>query len=69
VTRTKTEPLPGGTTAFIAVLETTVNEVAAVEPNVTAAAFVKPVPLMATVFSPAAGPLVGLTLLTTGAAI
>ena len=53
VTRTKTLPPalgPGGTTAFITVLETTVNEVAAVEPKVTAVAFVKPEPLMTGVF-------------------
>jgi hypothetical protein len=55
--------------ALITVGETTVNEVAALDPKVTAVAFVKPDPLMETVFPPAAGPPVGLTLLTTGAAI
>jgi hypothetical protein len=49
------------------VSETTVNEVAAFEPNVTAVVFVKPEPLMTAVFPPATGPRVGLTLLTTGA--
>jgi hypothetical protein len=53
---------------FITVLEITVNEVAAVEPKVTAVAFVKPEPLMTTVFPPVAGPLVGLTVLTIGVA-
>lgn len=65
---TETAPLPGGTTAFITVLETTVNEVVAVEPNVTAVAFVKPVPVMTAVFPPAARPLSGLTLVVVGAA-
>jgi hypothetical protein len=72
VTKTETSPPalgPGGTTAFIAVLEATVNEVAGVEPKATAVALVKPEPLMTTVFPPAAGPLVGVTVLTTGAAI
>jgi hypothetical protein len=55
--------------AFIAVLETTVNEGATVEPKITAVVFVKPEPLIDTVFPPAAGPLLGLTLLTTGAAM
>jgi hypothetical protein len=71
VTRTETllPPIgPGGTTALITVSETTLNEVAAVKPKVTAVAFVKPKPLITAVFPPAIGPLVGLTVLTTGAA-
>jgi hypothetical protein len=59
---------PGGTTAFIVELETTVNEVAIVEPNATAVVFVKLAPPIDTVLPPAAGPLFGVTLLTTGAA-
>jgi hypothetical protein len=72
VTRTETLPPalgPGGTTTFITVLEITVNEVAAVEPKVTAVAFVKPEPLITAAFPPTAEPLVGLTVLTTGAVI
>lgn len=71
VTRTETVPPalgPGGTTAFIVELETTVNEVAIVEPNATAVVFVKLAPPIDTVLPPAAGPLFGVTLLTTGAA-
>ena len=69
VTRTLTAPLPGGTTAFITVSEATVNEVAAVEPKVTTVAFVKPVPVMTVLVLPAAGPVLGLTEVTLGAAI
>jgi hypothetical protein len=57
---------PGGTAATITVSEATVNE-AAVEPKVTAVAFVKPEPIMIAVFPPVAEPLVGLIVLTTGA--
>lgn len=71
VTRTETLPPalgPGGTTASITVSEATMNEVAAVEPKVTAVAFVKPEPLITAVFPPAAGPPVGFTPLTAGTA-
>lgn len=71
VTRTETVPPapgPGGTTTFIVKLETTVNEVATVEPKATAVVFVKLAPPIDTVLPPAAGPLLGVTLLTTGAA-
>ena len=45
---------------------TTVSVVPAVEPKSTAVAPVKPVPLTVTKVPPAAGPLVGLTLVTVG---
>jgi hypothetical protein len=54
--------------ALITASENTVNELAGVEPKVTAVAFVKPEPMMTIVFPPAAGPLVGFTRLTTGVA-
>lgn len=72
VTRTETVPPalgPGGTTACIVELDTTVNEVAIVEPKATAVAFVKLAPLIDTVLPPAAAPLFGVTLLRTGAAM
>lgn len=59
---------PGGATALITVAESTVNEVAEVEPNVTAVPFVKPEPMMDTVFLPAVEPVVGFTMLTAGVA-
>mgnify|MGYP001658460419 CR=1 FL=1 len=71
MTRTETLPPPlgpWGAAAIINVAETTVNEVTATEPKVTAVAFVKPEPKMETLFPPAAGPLVGFALLTTGVA-
>jgi hypothetical protein len=64
-----TPPLGGpvGTTALIIVSETTVNEIAAVEPKVTAVALVKLEPMIEILFPPAIGPLVGFTETTTGA--
>ncbi len=47
--------------AVIWVAESTVNEVAAVAPKVTAVAPVKPVPVIVTEVPPACGPLFGLT--------
>jgi hypothetical protein len=67
--RTETAPPalgPAGTTALITELESTVN-VAGLESNVRAVAYVKPEPPIDTVFSPAAAPLLGV--MTTGAAI
>jgi hypothetical protein len=64
VIRTETVPPPlgpGGTTAFIALSKTTVKEVAGVEPKVIAVAFVKPKPMIDTVFPPATEPLLGFT--------
>ena len=55
MTRTETVPPalgPGGATAFIVESETTVNEVAIVEPKATAVVFVNPEPLIDTVFPP-----------------
>ena len=46
----------------------TVNDAAAVAPKLTAVAPVKPVPVIVTEVPPAVGPLVGLTLVTVGAA-
>lgn len=72
MTRTETVPPvlgPGGTTAFIVESETTVNEVAIVEPKATAVAFVNPEPLMDTVFPPGTGPDEGLTFVMVGAGI
>jgi hypothetical protein len=47
--------------AFIALSKTTVKEVAGVEPKLTAVAFVKPRPMIDTVFPPATEPLLGFT--------
>lgn len=52
---------------FISVLETKVKEVG-VEPKATAVAFVKPEPVITTLFPPVAGPLGGFRALTIGAA-
>ena len=59
VTLTSTVPVPAGEVAVIDVAELTVKLVAAVAPNVTNVAPVKPVPVMVTVVPPAAGPDVG----------
>ena len=72
VTRTETVPPalgPGGTTAVIVELDTTVNEVAIVEPKATAVVFVKFAPPIDTVLPPAAGPLLRVTFLMMGAAM
>ena len=68
MTVTSTVPLPAGEVAVIEVALLTVNEVAAVAPNFTAVAPVKLVPVMVTEVPPAAGPVVGLTIVTVGAA-
>jgi hypothetical protein len=61
VTDTVTLPaVPAGLTALMVVELVTVYDVAAVAPNFTAVAPVRPVPVMVTVVPPAAGPLVGL---------
>jgi hypothetical protein len=52
----------------IDVAEFTVNEVAAVEPNSTAVAPVKAVPVIVTDVPPATGPLLGLSVVTAGTA-
>jgi hypothetical protein len=66
VTVTSTVPLPGGDVAVICVSLLTVNAVAAVEPNPTRVAPVKPVPVIVTVVEPLAGPEDGATLVTAG---
>jgi hypothetical protein len=55
-----------GTTAEIDVAETTLKEVAAVEPKLTAVAPVKFVPVTVTVVPPAVGPEEGPTAVTVG---
>ena len=57
-----------GVTAVIEVSETTVTELAAVPPIVTAVAPVKPVPVMVTLVPPALGPALGEIAVTVGAA-
>jgi hypothetical protein len=51
------------------VLPKTVNEMAALTPNLTAVAPLKPVPVRVTVFPPGIGPWLGLIEETTGAAM
>ena len=58
--------LPAGEVAVICVALLTVKPVAAVAPNFTAVAPVKPVPVIVTLVPPAADPLVGLTAVTVG---
>ena len=60
---------PAGDTAEICVEDNTVNEVAGVEPNFTAVAPFRLVPLMITVVPPATGPEAGDTDETVGAGI
>ena len=70
VTRTLTEPAePVGVTAVICVALTTVRPVVATPPMVTLVAPVKLVPVIVTEVPPAAGPEVGLTPVTLGAAM
>src|SRR4030081_2648941 len=57
-----------GEVAVIDVALLTVNVIAAVAPKLTAVAPVKPVPVIVTDVPPAAGPFVGLTFVTVGAA-
>ena len=68
VTVMSTVPLPAGDIAVMDVAETNKND-AALVPNFTAMAPVKPLPVMVTVVPPASGPLVGLTLVTIGPAV
>jgi hypothetical protein len=60
VTVTSTVPVPAGETAEIDVGELTMNDVAAVVPNVTAVAPVNPLPAMETGVPPASDPELGL---------
>ena len=56
-----------GLVAVMEVAELTANEVAAVEPNITAVAPVNPVPVMVTVVPPESRPVAGLIAVTVGA--
>src|SRR5689334_5730017 len=66
VTVTSAAPDPAGATALICPELTTENDVAGVEPKVTAVAPVKLLPTTAMLFPPAAGPVDGLSELTVG---
>ena len=66
VTVNVTIPLPAGLVAVICVSLSTVKTKAAVPPNETPVAPVKPVPVMVTMVTPAAGPLDGLIFDTVG---
>ena len=67
VTVTSTVALPGGEEGTVIMLdETTMNDEAAVAPNLTDEAPVKPDPVMVTGVPPAVPPLVGRTCATTG---
>ena len=69
VTTTSTAPKAcAGAVTVIEVSLLTVTPVAAVPPNVTEVAPVKLAPMIVTVVPPAAGPELGLTLVTVGAA-
>ena len=69
ITRTSTTPAAcGGATAVICVAPLTVKLVAAVEPNSTALAPVKLVPVMVTLVPPAVGPAAGFRAVTVGGA-
>ena len=68
VTVTVTAPaLPAGVVAVMLVLLTTTTFVAAALPTFTVAPDAKFVPVIVTAVPPAAGPLLGLTLVTVGA--
>ena len=69
VTVTSTVPDPAGATAVMEVADTTLKEVAAVEPNLTAVAPVRFVPVTVTEVPPAVEPEGGLTEVTTGALV
>ncbi len=69
VTVTSTTPVPAGLSAVILVLLTTVRVVAAMVPKSTTEAPVKLVPVMVTRVPPPAGPEVGLSAVTAGAAM
>jgi hypothetical protein len=70
VTVTSTVPTePAGEVAVMLVALTTVYVVAAVVPNLTAVAPVKPVPVIVTEEAPAGSPARGLTAVTVGMAV
>ena len=67
VTVTSTFPTePAGATAFTSVEETNVTVADETVPNLAVAPDTKFVPVIVTVFPPAAGPTVGLTAVTVG---
>lgn len=66
VTVMVTVPLPGGAIAVIDVSLVTLKLRAGVVPKLTCVANVKPLPVNATEFPPAAGPVLGTALVTTG---
>ena len=68
VTVTFTVPVPAGLSAVIEVALTEVRSVAGFVPKSTAVTPVKPNPVIVTNVPPLAGPNVGLTLVTVGAA-
>ena len=67
VTVTSTVPVPAGETAVIELAEFTVKLVALIEPNVTAEAPVRFVPVIVTKVPPPTGPLLGFRFATVGA--
>ena len=67
VTVTSTVPVPAGEVAVIEVAELMAKLAAAVFPNLTAVAPVKPVPVIVTEVAPVVEPLAGLMLVTVGA--
>ena len=70
VTVTSTVPaVSAGAVAVMLVALLTVKLVAAVEPNLTAVAPVRLVPVIVTVFAPASGPAAGATCVTPGAVV
>ena len=66
VTETATVPVPAGSFTVSCVGLTTVTEVPGVVPKSTAVTVVKLEPVTVTVVPPAAGPVVGATLVTVG---
>jgi hypothetical protein len=64
LTVTSTVPVPAGDIAFIVELFTTVYDLADTVPNITEVTFVKPLPETVTGVRPAAGPELGLRLVT-----
>jgi len=69
VTVTSTVPLPAGEVAVIEVALLTLNEVAAVLPNLTAVVPLKLVPVIVTLVPPVVGPKFGATEVTVGAGV
>jgi hypothetical protein len=70
VTVTSTVPDdPAGDTAVTVVDDVTLNDAAATEPNLTAVAPVKLVPVTVSEVPPAVEPVLGLTLVTVGAGV